>query len=137
MKEARIRPVAKPLDFKAVKFTMADWEAATKRGILTVPYVTALENIRQSRGLYEFVPEAKAEMEVKVEGLSLDKMANDQLKLLVLQLGYRQIKKTMKREDLIKFAQAKLDSLTIADDEPEELAEEPADADLASAEAAE
>lgn len=68
--QVEIRPVAKPRSFDSVKFTQKDWEAAAKKGALVVDGATALENIRNSKGLYEFVPEKKIKLEVEAKAPS-------------------------------------------------------------------
>lgn len=57
MKTVWIEPVAKPKSFGDVTFTAEEWAAASKRGALEVPYVTAIENIRASGGLYRIRPD--------------------------------------------------------------------------------
>lgn len=67
MQIATIKVVDKPKDFGSpeVRFTAKDWEAAYKRGPLTLPYRTGKENIRLSGGLYEWAPEEKEAVVLK------------------------------------------------------------------------
>lgn len=88
MKFANIKPVDRPKSFAEVKFTQAEWEAATKVGMLRLPYGTAMENIRLSKGLYKIVqqtPDPSAEF--KVQGMTLDDMGHAQLLLIASQLN--------------------------------------------------
>lgn len=90
MKFANIAPVEKPKSFADVKFTQQEWEAAQKigkKGLLTLPYGTAMENIRLSKGLYKIVqqtPDPSAQF--KVQGMTLDDMNHAQLLLIASQL---------------------------------------------------
>lgn len=56
MKMVVIAPVAKPKSFSDVKFTEDEWKKATKGGALTMPMVTAMANIKNSKGLYKIQP---------------------------------------------------------------------------------
>lgn len=63
--KVRIKPVEKPASFADVKFSQKDWEAAVKQGTLKVPYVTAKEAMRNSKGLYQIEAEKKVAVEIK------------------------------------------------------------------------
>ncbi len=121
MRMVIIRPIEKPKFFKDVAFSEAEWVAANAGGEKTVPYVTAIEAVRNSRGLYRIVDlEEKPPTEVKVGGLSLDQMDNAALKLMAVHMGVTLRKKNIHRTDLITLVRAKLDAIEVADDEPED-----------------
>jgi hypothetical protein len=60
MKKAIIRPVAtRPEEVSA-----RDFEAAKKKGEIEVNYVTAIEALKNGKGLYEIKPEPKPQVEI-------------------------------------------------------------------------
>lgn len=59
MKMVTIAPVALPKSFSGLKFTKPEWASAKKRGDITLPFASAVDNIRLSKGIYEMVPETK------------------------------------------------------------------------------
>lgn len=69
MKMVKIEVVSKPKSFDAVKFSEAEWKVAKAAGSIDVPAGTALENLRNSRGMYRIVPDQKA-VEIILKGLS-------------------------------------------------------------------
>lgn len=121
MKMCQIRPVAKPKSFSDVKFSQKDWEAASAAGTLTMTWATAAENVRLSKGLYEFVPEKKAEVEIKVGGMSVDEMSNAELKLMAVKLGKTIRKKSITRKDLVRLVQDALDAVEVIEDDEDEV----------------
>lgn len=73
-----IEPVERPAKFEA--FTEEEWKAARKLGPLKVADSTALENIRNSKGLYRIQPEkvATAQVELKrPEDMTLQELAQE------------------------------------------------------------
>lgn len=89
-------------------------EAAKKAGPKTVSRVTAVEAIRNSRGLYRIVaaePEATAITEVRLEDRS-----SDELKVMMLSLGITP-RKQMKRTEIITLIQSRLDAVEIVGDD--------------------
>lgn len=68
MKFVQIEVTDEPKSFADVKFTKEDYLAAKKTGRVTVPMVTALQNVRLSHGLYRIVSDAK-QVEVILKGL--------------------------------------------------------------------
>ena len=69
MKMLTIKPCEKPASFADEKFTQADWQAAWKLGPKTVPAVTAMEAVRNSKGLYQIHVEEKEPIKVELQGL--------------------------------------------------------------------
>lgn len=89
-------------------------EAAKKSGQIEVSFATAMENIRQSGGLYRVVPTIQPEAAAKPR--RLDEMPNDELKLMMLNLGIK-TEKQMKRADIISLIQTRLDAVEVLEDE--------------------
>lgn len=69
MKMLTIKPCEKPASFAEVKFTQADWQAASKLGAKTVPAVTAMEAVRNSKGMYQIHVEEQETVKVELQGL--------------------------------------------------------------------
>lgn len=59
MADLIIAPVEKPTSFndKAVQFSKDEWEAANKQGEIKVPAVTAMEALKNGRGLWRIKPQ--------------------------------------------------------------------------------
>lgn len=117
MKMVELAPVAKPASFTVVKFTVAEYEAAVKRGKIMMPYATAMENVANSRGLYEIVAEKSPDMHVKVNGLTIDDMSGPELKMFCLRMGVTIRKKTIRLSELRQLAKEKMGEITVVDDE--------------------
>lgn len=119
MREVTIKVVEKPASFEGVKFTLQDWETASKKApALTLPAASALENVKNSKGLYEIVPEKK-EIEVNVGGMSLNEMSSMQLKLVAANLGVTMKRKNIKRSDLEALVTKKLEETIVIDEDEE------------------
>lgn len=84
MKKVTIRVVKSRPDNILVK----DFEAAKKRGNLEVNAVTAIENVRASKGLYEIVPEkATEDVTLNMNGTPIEEMTRAQLFTAAVALG--------------------------------------------------
>lgn len=116
MASVTIRAVEKPKSFADVKFTQTDWEAATKAGPKTVSRVTAMEALRNSKGLYQIEAEKKAEVEVKIAGMSVSQMDVPQLKVIAAAFG-KPIRKQMTKSALREFVAGLIDAVPITDDD--------------------
>lgn len=117
MKYVNIKPVERPKDFSKVGFLVKDWEQASKIGEMEVPYITAIEAVRHSKGMYQILADESAPpIEVKVGGLTLDQMDGAQLKLMAVHLGVTMRKTNMKLSQLRALVKAKLDAVEIIDD---------------------
>jgi len=95
--------------------TKAAFEAAKKKGPLVMDYVTAMENIQNSGGMYAIVPEgpvAPAAMAPR----SLDDMDLTELKVMMLSLGVK-TEKQMKKTDVVRLIKAKMAEIDIVEDE--------------------
>ena len=89
------------------------FEEIKKHGpVKDVPYVTAMENIRQSKGMYAFQGEVKTDAPAPID---LERMSTDDLKLLMAQFGVK-TEKQMKRTEVIKSIRLKMAEITIADE---------------------
>lgn len=110
MTEIIANPAFKPVDAAQAKV----FEAVKKTGTMSLDYITALENIRQSGGMYAFVA---AEAEVNASApRTLEDMTSEELKILMLQSGVTP-QKQMKRAEVIKAIRLAMDAVTIEDDE--------------------
>lgn len=69
MKMVTLTLVDAPENFAEANFLKDDYLKAKKKGDLVVSYGTAMENIKNSRGMYRIKPEPKAEVEVKLAEL--------------------------------------------------------------------
>ena len=117
MKYVNIKPVERPKDFSKVGFLVKDWEQASKIGEMEVPYITAIEAVRHSKGMYQILADESAPpIEVKVGGLTLDQMDGAQLKPMAVHLGVTMRKTNMKLSQLRALVKAKLDAVEIIDD---------------------
>ena len=94
-----------------------EYQAIKKGGVLTVPYQTALENIRLSQGRFAIAPEKK-EKPARIN-TELEEMSADDLKVMLLSLGIK-TQKTMKKSDVITSIRTKLAGVEIVDDGDEE-----------------
>ena len=120
MKMVKIKPVDRPKDFTKVGFLVRDWEHASKIGEMEVPYITAIEAVRHSKGMYQILADESAPpIEVKVGGLTLDQMDGAQLKLMAVHLGTTLRKKNIRISELRAMVKAKLDAVEVIDDSAE------------------
>lgn len=117
--QVTIKPVEKPKSFADVKFTEKDWNEAAKKGAIRVPRVTAMEALKNSKGLYQIEAEKKQEVDLKIGGMAVEEMSNMELKLTATRLGVTIRKKSIKRSDLISLVRGKLDDLVVEDDDAE------------------
>lgn len=91
-------------------------KAIKDAGPIEVPYLTALENIKTSGGMYRVLPESEP-VKVKVD-TDLNDLSSQELKVMMLNLGVK-TSKQMKRSEVIAVIEKKLDEVEIADDEEE------------------
>lgn len=95
----------------------AVFEKIKKDPIKTVPYITAVQNVRLSGGMFKIDAGTMPQPEGMVdEGPDLEKMTVGQLKVMLASLGIKTEKK-MKRVDMIGLIQRKLDEIEVEDDE--------------------
>jgi len=113
-----IIPVEKPKAFTEVEFSQEDYRAAVKAGPVVVPAVTALEALRNSRGLYRIKSEEKP-IEVQVKALKEpEDMTNQELFAEMASYGKPPHKKMTRTVavDFVRDLRAKAADL-IVDDE--------------------
>lgn len=87
-----------------------------KAAPVRVDYVTALENIRISKGMYRILPEAQP-VKVQVDS-NLAEMSLQELKVMMLNLGVKTTKQ-MSRSQVITLIEKKLDEVELVEDEIE------------------
>lgn len=92
----------------------AAYSAAKRAGPKDYDYVTEMENIRNSGGMYEILTD-QAPVEVPLPR-SVDDMSNDELKLAMVTLGIKTEKK-MKRTDMITIVKSRMREIDVEVDE--------------------
>lgn len=97
----------------------ANWAAVKESRVLNLPYVTAMDNVRNSGGMYAILPEAEAPGAVAAGIKMPEDMSADELKLTALQLGIN-MQKPMKKAALIAAVRSAMDAVQIIDDEEDE-----------------
>ncbi len=118
MKFVTIKCVDEPKDFSNVAYLKKDWEAASKLPPIRVPYGTAVENMRNSKGMYRILPE-KDPIEVEIKGVKPpDEMSNQELVQVMTSFG-KPPRKKMNRRAAVEFVQKLMDDAAamIEDDE--------------------
>lgn len=120
MKLVTIEPVEEPKSFEDVKFSQADWKNAVKVGPKTVPYVTAREAVRNSKGLYRMAS-MESVKEVVIKGLpDPEEMDSAALVQEMIVHGKRPRKK-MSRKTAVEFVKKlRAEAAELIGDEDEE-----------------
>lgn len=80
----------------------------------SLPYVTAMENVKNSRGLYVIASDEPGPAQAPGPR-ALEDMTNDELKVMMLTTGIRP-QKQMTRTEVIKSIRLKLAEVEIADE---------------------
>lgn len=113
---AKIVQIEATPGFKAENKAQAEaYEAAVKAGILSVPYTTAVENIKLAGGIYRFVPAPVVE-QGGVDLVPLHERKADELKMMLLTLGIEP-KAGMKKAEMAAAITARLASIETEADE--------------------
>ena len=94
----------------------AAMKAIKNAGPIRVAYLTALENIKASGGMYRILPEVEP-VKVQVDS-NLNEMSMQELKVMMLNLGVK-TSKQMTRSQVIALIEKKLDEVEILDDDAE------------------
>jgi len=81
--------------------------------ISNIPITTAMENVKNSGGMYMIKPAAE---EQAIKPLAFEDMGNDELKVYLLRLGIEP-QKQMRRAEIIKAIRLKMDAVEIIADE--------------------
>lgn len=84
-----------------------------KRGSMEVSFVTAQENLRNSKGMLAMVVEEAREA-AQPGPRRLEDMDGDELKIVMASLGIKTDKR-MKRDDVIRLCRARMDEIVIED----------------------
>ena len=96
----------------------ASWAAVKESRVLTLPYVTAMDNVENSGGMYAILAEKAAE--TSSPGVRMpEEMTADELKLTALQLGV-DLSKPMKKADLVKTVRLAMDKVMLLEDDSDE-----------------
>lgn len=119
MKMVTIQPVKEPKSFTEVKFTQEEYKAAARAGAKSVPWVTAMEALKNGKGLYEMAAEPRAEVDVKVGGTRIEDLDNNELRLMAMRSGKTLRKKSYKRSELIAIVKDSLEAIAVVDDDSE------------------
>ena len=121
MKYVTIEPVERPVSFSGSHFREQEWVDANKRGPVEVTAVTAMEAIRNSRGLYRIRAEKQA-VEVQIKGLKpVEDMTPEELMMEMTAHG-KPPRKRIPRGKAVEFVK-ELRAAAVAmifDDEPVE-----------------
>ena len=101
--------------YKPTDATKADYALVKKQGEQSVDYVTAMENIQNSSGMYAIVPESPVAPS-PMAPRALDDMDLSELKVMMLSLGVK-TEKQMKKSDVIRLIKSKMEEIDIVEDE--------------------
>lgn len=91
----------------------AAWKQIKGESPKNLPYVTAVENMRNSGGMYAILPEAAPAASVSAIQMP-EEMSDAALKLTALQLGIDLSKKNLKRSELVKAVHLAMDAVQFA-----------------------
>lgn len=89
-------------------------KAVKAKGVVEYDYVTAMENMANSRGLYVIVPEV-AEVQTMAPR-RLEDMGLEELKIMMLSLGIKS-EKQMRRADVERLVRARMAEIDIVEGE--------------------
>lgn len=125
MKMVKIRPRGIPAGVKDADhpWTKADYLNAMKlgvKGVLTVPPVTAMENVRNSKGMYEIIPENEVKDPTLPTMPDVSGMNRMQLFASCATFGITISNRSVPTEKLRGMVQAKMDEFLAADDDDED-----------------
>lgn len=116
MKELRIGP--NPA-FKPTPEQKDVWEKVKTGRPMVLSYTTAMENVKNSGGMYAVLPDV-VQAAPATAVLMPEEMSRDALILTALQMGVDVSKKQMKKAELVKAIRLKMDEVQLLDDEGEE-----------------
>ena len=109
---------ATPEEAAAWSNTNANWTKIKAERPKLLPYVSAMDNMRNSGGMYAILPDAVPEASVGSVRMPED-MTADELKITALQLGV-DLSKPMKKSDLVKVVRKAMDAVTLLEDDEDE-----------------
>lgn len=100
--------------FKPTDETKDAFDYAKRKGVFQIDYVTAMENIENSNGMYQIVAES-AEAPAASVPRRLEDMTLDELKIMMLSLGIKTEKK-MARKDVEALVRSRMAEVEITDE---------------------
>lgn len=100
-------------NFKPAKGEEGVWAKIKEERPKRLSYVTAMDNIRNSGGMYAILPEAAPAASVSAIQMP-EEMSDAALKLTALQLGIDLSKKNLKRSELVKAVHLAMDAVQFA-----------------------
>jgi hypothetical protein len=89
---------------------------AKKAGQIEVDLSTAIDNIKLSGGMYRLVQDEAVQIEA-VKPRTLDDFGNDELKVMLLNLGIK-TEKRMTRDQIISLIRTRLDTIEVVEEGP-------------------
>ena len=114
MKKVKIRPASKRPD----GVTAEQWATIKMMPEMEVNAVTAIENVRLSKGLYEIVPEAPETNAPEMPEFNPETMSRGQLVAAAMQFGVTLSKPNIQTEDLRSLVMKKYNAFMAAAAEP-------------------
>lgn len=114
------KAIIKVADEKPSGITQKDYDAAKKTGEIECNYVTAITNVRLSKGLYELKPEPKdIEAEYQFQGVNIEQMTRAQLFAAAMTFGVTIKNKGVPTAKLRAMVQTRFQEFVDAEDEPD------------------
>lgn len=101
-------------DFKIGADTKDAYEAAKKKGAFEVPYITAIENVRRSGGMYKILAEKTPV--AAPSGPWHEGKSNADLLAMLLSLGIK-TEKQMTRSQIVSLIERKMETVEIVPEE--------------------
>lgn len=117
VKVVRIGPTP---GFKPSKDQAEAWEKIKGQSPKSLPYVSAMENVKLSGGMYAILPDLTAAPSVGSAIKMPEEMSRDELTLTALQLGIDMSRKQMKRAEIVKAVRLKMSEVVLLEDDEEE-----------------
>lgn len=116
MKMVRVGPAP---GFKPAPAQAETWAKIKGEQPKTLAYVTAMENVKLSGGMYAILPDEGAQT-VAVGVRMPEDMTRDELVLTALQLGVDMSKKQMKKAELAKAVRLAMEKVALLEDDEDE-----------------
>jgi hypothetical protein len=113
MKTVRVGPNS---GFKPSPEQKDAWDKVKSGHPMVLSYTTAMENVKNSGGMYAILPEDAPTVSATAVLMPED-MTRDALILTALQMGVDVSKKQMKKADLVKAIRLKMDDVQLLDDD--------------------
>jgi hypothetical protein len=117
---AKIVRIGPNPNFRPSKDQAADWALIKGQAPKQMTYVSAMENVKLSGGMYAILPDPQTGPSIGMAIRMPEEMTRDELTLTALQLGIDMTRKQMKKAELIKAVRLKMDAVVLLDDDDEE-----------------